>query len=105
MTNYTMPVLSEQEKIHAIYDAEERVQALKLYCKLNPDDKQAAADFLLMRIALASLTAKPVVHEAEINGVMSSVTKSHFDDCEKYGIKTRKLYTFPPVPVKQEGEQ
>ena len=51
----------------------------------------------IYEIALDSLTAKPEVYEAEINGVMSSVTKSHYDDCKKYGVKTRTLYTAQPA--------
>lgn len=95
VTDCTMPILSEQEK-------QELISFAKVISK---DWGNAGPHSKLIQIALAALMSTPVVHEAEINGVMSSVTKSHFDDCEKYGIKTRKLYTVPPVPVKQEGEQ
>lgn len=47
---------------------------------------------------------EPVQYQAEINGIMSSVTKSHYEDCVKYGVKTRKIYAEPrpaaAVPVK-----
>lgn len=42
---------------------------------------------------------EPVEYHAEINGIMSSVTKSHYEDCVKYGLKTRKLYADPRPAV------
>lgn len=57
----------------------------------------SARERQVFSIALASLKSEPEVYEAEINGVMSSVTKSHYDDCKKYGVKTRVLYTAPPA--------
>lgn len=97
MKKHTMPVLSEQER-------EELIADLSVLL-VDKDVADRTASTMTAKIALAALTATPVVHEAEINGVMSSVTKSHFDDCEKYGVKTRKLYAVQVVPVKQEGEQ
>ncbi|AUY24532.1 MAG: hypothetical protein E7J62_24720 [Serratia marcescens] len=46
-------------------------------------------------LALRKAFSEPAVHEAEINGVMSSVTKSQYQDCKKYGVPTRLLYTKP----------
>ena len=46
-------------------------------------------------LALRKAFNEPVIYQAEINGVMSSVTKSHYDDCKKYGVKTRLLIIKP----------
>lgn len=98
MTDYSMPVLSEQERKIIMDTCAHMIS--------RSDTSEYSANFrVVAQIALAALTATPVVHEAEINGVMSSVTKSHFADCERHGVKTRKLYSAPTVPVKQEGEQ
>ncbi|PLR52377.1 hypothetical protein CYR52_07415 [Chimaeribacter arupi] len=48
---------------------------------------------------------EPAVYEAEMNGFMSSVTKSHYEECKRYGVKTRILYTAPPAPVVQVPDE
>lgn len=49
-------------------------------------------------LALRKAFNETTVYEAEINGVMSSVTKSHYEDCKKYGVKTRELIVKPTPP-------
>lgn len=49
-------------------------------------------------LALRKALSETAVYEAEINGVMSSVTKSHYEDCKKYGVKTRELIVKPILP-------
>lgn len=48
-------------------------------------------------LALRKAFSETAVYEAEINGVMSSVTKSHYEDCKKYGVKTRQLIVKPAL--------
>jgi len=48
-------------------------------------------------LALRKAFIETAVYEAEINGVMSSVTKSHYEDCKKYGVKTRQLIVKPAL--------
>ena len=48
-------------------------------------------------LAYRKAFSETAVYEAEINGVMSSVTKSHYEDCKKYGVKTRQLIVKPPT--------
>lgn len=48
-------------------------------------------------LALRKAFSETAVYEAEINGVMSSVTKQHYDDCKKYGVKTRQLIVKPSM--------
>lgn len=48
-------------------------------------------------LALRKAFSETAVYEAEINGVMSSVTKSHYEDCKKYGVKTRQLIVKPSM--------
>lgn len=48
-------------------------------------------------LALRKAFIETAVYEAEINGVMSSVTKSHYEDCKKYGVKTRQLIVKPSM--------
>ncbi|MDQ0019053.1 hypothetical protein [[Curtobacterium] plantarum] len=48
-------------------------------------------------LALRKAFSETAVYEAEINGVMSSVTKSHYEDCKKYGVKTRQLIVKPSL--------
>jgi len=49
-------------------------------------------------LELRKAFSETAVYEAEINGVMSSVTKSHYEDCKKYGVKTRELIVKPTPP-------
>ena len=68
---------------------------------------QQNADLKAKRDALADELNKrpePAVYEAEMNGFMSSVTKSHYEECKRDGVKTRVLYTAPPAPVVQVPE-
>ena len=48
-------------------------------------------------LALRKAFSETAVYEAEINGVMSSVTKSHYEDCKKYGVNTRQLIVKPAL--------
>lgn len=48
-------------------------------------------------LALRKAFIETAVYESEINGVMSSVTKSHYEDCKKYGVKTRQLIVKPSM--------
>lgn len=48
-------------------------------------------------LALRKAFIETALYEAEINGVMSSVTKSHYEDCKKYGVKTRQLIVKPSM--------
>lgn len=82
---------------------------------INPDDIKVGmvlgqADAMILRAAVARLNSleleiltlrkafsETAVYEAEINGVMSSVTKSHYEDCKKYGVKTRQLIVKPSM--------
>lgn len=57
----------------------------------------------LAQFALVALDAKPVIYEAEINGVMSSVTKLHYDDCKRLGVPVRELYTATPAASVPDG--
>ena len=107
MIYYQMPVLTEQEKKHAIYDAEERVHAFKSYCKLNPGEKHAEDELLLLQIALAALTAKPVtrVSPDQMHRVCLEATR-HLDKYKAMAVEVNKLLMRTnPVPVKQEGGQ
>lgn len=60
--------------------------------------RKDAAELAQQLEALAK--QEPEIYEAEINGVMSSVTKSHYEDCKRYGVKVRELFTraVPPAP-------
>lgn len=68
----------------------ERLEILAAQVTMR-EQAQMAKELLAMRKAF-SVTA---VYEAEINGVMSSVTKSHYEDCKKFGVKTRELIVKP----------
>jgi len=63
-------------------------------CKVSWDERVEMAKELL---ALRKAFSETAVYEAEINGVMSSVTKSHYEDCKKYGVKTRQLIVKPSM--------
>lgn len=93
--DYTMPVLSEQEKQELISFAK---VVSKDWGKAGPHSK-------LIQIALASLTAEPVGYGFRedidlmkkgqmVNGAMTVRCQGE-----------QALFTATPVPVKQEGEQ
>ena len=87
MKNYTMPVLTEQERENLIALARIEVKRWDI-----ADGKQYMVE--LMNIALAALTAKPVAW-----GVNDTRCHTH------EGAGYFPLYEIPPVPViKQEGE-
>lgn len=67
---------------------------VKMICICKDDEYQEMARELL---ALRKAFNEPVIYQAEINGVMSSVTRSHYDDCKKYGVKTRLLIIKPDL--------
>ena len=69
MSEYSMPVVSEQEREDLIGLAMIEVKRWKC-----ADGKQYMVE--LMNIALAALTEKPVAIEAEVNGVMRSVSNT-----------------------------
>ncbi len=79
MIDYTMPVLSEREREALISLAKIEVKRWKSCA----DQQRGGFMVELMEIALAALTAKT-----------TGYTYCGLD-----------LYTAPPVPVKQEGEQ
>lgn len=107
MSNYQMPVLTEQEKedlpiecFRMIADAMKRGASYRQVVQMK-----------LARIALAALTAKPVAvtDTAEINGLDDPSWVGNFLPVGFKGIDDGTevlLYTAPTVPViKQEGEQ
>ncbi|QNQ59741.1 hypothetical protein [Pantoea sp. MT58] len=78
--------------------SDERLEELgddNTICKVSWDERVEMARELL---ALRKAFSETAVYEAEINGVMSSVTKSHYEDCKKYGVKTRELIVKPTPP-------
>lgn len=79
MSDYSMPVLSEQEREALISLAKIEVKRWKSCA----DQQRGGFMVELMEIALAALTAKPV------------------DPADCFC----EVYLAPPVPVKQEGEQ
>lgn len=83
----------QQEKLIAA--AKQAIATYEAAGNVSPEPQYLT----LFRVALASLEAPPAVYEAEMNGFMSSVTKSHYEECKRYGVKTRVLYTAPPAPV------
>lgn len=92
MTDYTMPVLSEQER-----------DKLTDYCKYRISElAEYSLQAKCLKIALAALTAEPVAFGYEdglfeCGGKISSTATRHY---------VNPLYAAPPVPViKQEGEQ
>ena len=86
-----------KELIEQIGGRERLLQIIELCGDHNPEVATLA------RIALAVLDAKPVIYEAEINGVMSSVTKRHYDDCKRFGVPVRELYTTPAAASATDG--
>ena len=94
MSEYSMPVLSEQEREDLIGLAMIEVKRWKC-----ADGKQYMVE--LMNIALAALTAEPMAFGYEdglfeCGGKISSTATRHY---------VNPLYTAPPVPViKQKGE-
>lgn len=112
MTDYTMPVLSEQER-----------DDLKKFILLSKDESAPNYSIeeikrymrLSMKIALAALNAEPVSGVIQMRGGVVMDGSVHLNS-NSYraltGLRKMKLmpvgtkfYTAPPVPVKQEGEQ
>ena len=107
MTNYTMPVLSEQEREALIAE----IKYNRENCFLSKRTE------VLMQIALAALTAKPVAMRyrweppfmkmpdgSPFTGDWKIVTDAAIANPGK-DYRRVCLYEAPPVPVKQEGEQ
>lgn len=90
MTNYTMPVLSEEDRERLIKYCEYRIKELAGYSLQGK----------CLQIALAALTAKPVENVIYKGHLLhpSELRLSAHSEPELY-------YSVPPVPVKQEGEQ
>lgn len=106
MTDYTMPVLSEQEREAYIGTIKTCMRSIS-----EEADENLQFEYDILKIALASLTAKPIEYLTWHQGCRAP------DDCEDYSVVASKgkkscdgsdafpVYTAPPVPVKQEGEQ
>jgi len=96
MTNYTMPVLSEQEKLVLIDNA------MVFLTRVKCGNLEASKfDVYQAQIALAALMAKPVGYTWD-RGTSCEILAVDINDGTPCGID---LYAMPPVPVKQEGEQ
>lgn len=93
----------QQEALAEAMDSYLKVSTPSVMLSLLRQNAELKAE----RDALASELDKrpePAVYEAEMNGFMSSVTKSHYEECKRYGVKTRVLYTAPPAPVPDEKD-
>lgn len=55
--------MNAEEKQALIKGCTQRVDALNKYCLANPDDREAALDLSLCKIALADLTVQPVISD------------------------------------------
>jgi len=102
MTDYSMPVLSEQEKLVLIDNA------MVFLTRVKCGNLEASKfDVYQAQIALASLTAKPVtrVNADQMHRVCLEATR-HLDKYKAMAVEVNKLLMrTTPVPVKQEGEQ
>ena len=105
MSEYSMPVLSEQERQELIEQTEECITNLSRWVRSFSGDRDAKRDLKIYQIALAALTAKPVAFTAQSNlaGFGGSVGYMWPPGNEK--TSDVALYAKPTVPVKQEGEQ
>lgn len=54
--------MTNDEKQALIEGCTQRVDALNKYCRANPDDREAALDLSLCKLALAALTGQPVLY-------------------------------------------
>lgn len=109
MTDYTMPVLSEQEREELIEKCKAAIVSLTPWRGVSE-----AKSRICFEIALASLTAKPYGYVAEspcssgYGGMMHEFSIDRRDveeDAAEHEGFVITLYASPPVPVKQEGEQ
>lgn len=75
----------------------EQVAKLDVEFLTFPPNHAQVAEMARELLALRKAFSEPVIYQAEINGVMSSVTRSHYDDCKKYGVKTRLLIIKPDL--------
>lgn len=106
MTEYQMPVLSEQDRKNLIGLA--RIEVKRWSSIADQQRGRFMAE--LMQIALAALTAKPVAvtDKSEVNGLSEDGWVGNFLAPDFRGIDVGcevYLYAVPPVTVKQEGEQ
>lgn len=111
MTDYTMPVLSEQEREELIEKCKAAIVSLTPWRGVSE-----AKSRICFEIALAALTAKPVAmryrweppHMKMPDGTPFTGDWKIVPDAEiaNPGKDYRRvcLYETPPVPVKQEGE-
>jgi len=99
--DYTMPVLSEQEKLVLIDNA------MVFLTRVKCGNLEASKfDVYQAQIALAALTAKPVGYVSNFSMELAADGRlGHISNHMVAGLEGSYVYTTPPVPVKQEGEQ
>lgn len=116
MTDYQMPVLSEQEREEQVQYCCARessllaqIESYKQFDGVDSIDAILQKDLISQQIALAALTAKPVAftEKHEISNMHATglylrawPTDRARNEVEGYTVG---VYTMPPVPVKQEG--
>jgi len=112
MSEYHMPVLSEQERDKLMSRLVKFRFGIQSARDAGMQTEADESDDLIAQIALAALTAEPVEYLTWHQGCRAP------DDCEEYSVVAEKgdkscdgsdafaVYICPPVPViKQEGEQ
>ena len=106
MKKHSMPVLSEQEREDLIEKCKAAIVSLTPWRGVSE-----AKSRICFEIALAALTAEPVAftEKHEISNMHATglylrawPTDRARNEVEGYTVG---VYTMPPVPVKQEGEQ
>lgn len=105
MTDYTMPVLSEQEREKAIVACKDEIGHLKqMVAAAKSGGRYSATGYqsqlIRQQIALAALTAEPVAYVTYKGYLLHAADPKLAEYSEP-----SPLYDAPPVPVKQEGEQ
>lgn len=99
MTTITSKFTKERLIDWAVVAVAERVRDLKD----GPESVEAAANLKLAEIALASLTAEPVLYAAEETLAYANMGEIHLTCLsEPMGDAVIPLYTAPPVPVVPE---
>ena len=104
MADYSMPVLSEQERKIDIAQCLEELAALEKNLITWGDNWKDYIESKIRRqkIALAALTANPVAYKDSLG---CFVTPRKGELLIQEGEAAYPLFMAPPVPVKQEGEQ
>jgi len=108
MSEYSMPVLSEQERESEIERCIADIWQLETTLKNGTSDNPHHIKSALVRqkIALAALTAKPVAFTAQSNLADFGGSVGYMWPPGNEKTSDVALYAKPPVPViKQEGEQ